>query len=179
MILITDIDKFIVQLYEEHANFVGELDSLDIDPIFKWAIKKRLRRRYLTEGNIEPVYDIVKDFFEYHINSESSLGFKLDLFGYPTSALDILVEKLKRWLGQYFSLTYEEIVTERPHPLKRFICLTERGKEREDVFQELNEKESVIILELIAWHKDDNTLCRCLVHDMFHNRIGYVDIKCD
>jgi len=172
------IDELIVEYYEKYANFVGELYKLDIDPIFKWAIKKRLRKRYLIEGNIEPAYGIVKDFFEYHINSENSLGFVLEVFGAPSSALDILIEKFKQWLGQYFTLTFKDIVSERPYPLKRFTCLTEKGKEREDVLQELDGRESVIMLELIAWHKDDNTLCRCLVHDMFHNRIGFVDIKC-
>lgn len=175
------IDELITKYYGKHANFIAVLDELDVDPLFKWSIKKRLQERdkdKKDQKKLRPSYDIIKDFFEYHINSKCSFGFKLKLFGIPSQALELLREKLKCWFDKHFEVHYEELVFGKPYPHTIFICLTERGKEKEDVLQELKERAAVITLELMAWHKDDNTLCRCIVHDMFFNKLGFVDIKC-
>jgi len=177
-----EIDELITKYYEKHANFIAALDSLDVDPIFKWCIKRRLQARdkdKKDQKKLLPTYDIVKDFLEYHINSENSFGFKLKLFGIPSPSLRMLRERLRGWFDERFKLHYEELVFAKPYPYTTFICLTERGKGEEDILRELKEREAVITLELMAWHRDDNTLCRCIVHDMFFNKLGFVDIKCD
>ncbi|GAG10037.1 unnamed protein product, partial [marine sediment metagenome] len=75
-----EIDELITKYYGKHANFVASLDDLDIDPIFKWFIKRRLLAQdkdKKDQKKLLPSYDIVKDFLEYHINSKNSFGFKL------------------------------------------------------------------------------------------------------
>jgi len=171
------IDELITEYYETHANYVDALDCLDMDPIFKWSIKRRLWQIYKEGKELEPAYGIVTDFFKYHIDSDNSLGFRLKLFGQPTYTLELLREKLKCWLGRHFTLEYREVVSERPYPYTSFICLTERGKGKENILRELKDRESIITLELMARHKDDNRLCRCLIYDMFFNKLGFVDIK--